>query len=211
MDGQLVHFEIPAQDGARAMEFWKSLFGWKFQAWDGPVEYHMLDGNEPGGAIYPDSDTAGSGPIVYFGTSDIDASIAKARELGGSADDKQPIPAHRLVRALRRHRGQPLLALPERRVGAGARRGLAAQQPRGVEQLQLGRGRAEDRACDELAAGEAHHVAVPGVAGRDPDVVAARGLGRRAASGPRSCRRSRPSGGRCEAPRRAGRRRTRSR
>jgi predicted enzyme related to lactoylglutathione lyase len=52
----------------------------------------MLDGNEPGGAIYPDADTAGSGPVVYFGTSDIDASIAKARELGGSADDKLPIP-----------------------------------------------------------------------------------------------------------------------
>jgi predicted enzyme related to lactoylglutathione lyase len=53
----------------------------------------MLDGSEPGGAIYPDPDTAGSGPIVYFGTSNIDASIAKARELGGSADDKQPIPS----------------------------------------------------------------------------------------------------------------------
>ena len=92
MDGQLVHFEIPAQDGERAMNFWKSLFGWKFQAWEGPVEYHMLDGNEPGGALYPDPEGAGSGPIVYFGTSDIDASIAKARELGGSAEDKQPIP-----------------------------------------------------------------------------------------------------------------------
>jgi predicted enzyme related to lactoylglutathione lyase len=74
------------------MNFWKSLFGWKFQAWEGPVEYHMLDGNEPGGAIYPDPEGAGSGPIVYFGTSDIDASIARARELGGSAEDKQPIP-----------------------------------------------------------------------------------------------------------------------
>jgi predicted enzyme related to lactoylglutathione lyase len=92
MDGQVVHFELPAQDASRAREFWKSLFGWKFQNWDGPVEYYMLDGNEPGGALYPDPDSAGSGPIVYFGTSDIDASIAKARELGGSADDKQPIP-----------------------------------------------------------------------------------------------------------------------
>ncbi len=68
MNGQLVHFELPAGDAARAREFWKSLFGWKFQDWEGPVEYYMLD------------------------TSDIDASIAKARELGGSADDKQPIP-----------------------------------------------------------------------------------------------------------------------
>jgi predicted enzyme related to lactoylglutathione lyase len=92
MEGQLVHFELPAADAGRAKEFWKSLFGWKFQAYDGPVEYHMLEGNEPGGAIYPDPDTAGSGPIVYFGTSDIDASVSKARELGGSAEDKQPIP-----------------------------------------------------------------------------------------------------------------------
>ena len=92
MEGQLVHFELPAQDAGRAKEFWKSLFGWKFREWTGPVEYHMLEGIEPGGAIYPSEDQAGTGPIVYFGTSDIDASIARARELGGSADEKQPIP-----------------------------------------------------------------------------------------------------------------------
>jgi predicted enzyme related to lactoylglutathione lyase len=92
MDGQVVHFELPAQDAGRAQEFWKSLFGWKFRDWDGPVEYHMLDGNEPGGAIYTSDEQAGTGPIVYFGTSDIDASVARARELGGSAEDKQPIP-----------------------------------------------------------------------------------------------------------------------
>jgi uncharacterized protein len=91
VDGQLVHFELPAQDTNRALGFWKSLFGWKFQEWSGPVEYHMLAGNEPGGAIYP-ADEAPPGPIVYFGTSDIDASVARARELGGSAEDKQPIP-----------------------------------------------------------------------------------------------------------------------
>ena len=91
MDGQLVHFELPAEDAGRATKFYKSLFGWKFQGWDGPVEYHMLSGNEPGGAIYP-AESGGTGPIVYFGTSDIDTSIAKARDLGGSAEDKQPIP-----------------------------------------------------------------------------------------------------------------------
>ena len=32
--------------------------------------------------------------IVYFDTEDIDASIAKVRELGGTADDKQPVPTH---------------------------------------------------------------------------------------------------------------------
>jgi predicted enzyme related to lactoylglutathione lyase len=91
MDGQLVHFEFPAEDSGRAKSFWSSLFGWKFREWSGPAEYHMLEGNEPGGAIYP-SDQPGRGPIVYFGTGDIDKSIARVRELGGSADDKQPIP-----------------------------------------------------------------------------------------------------------------------
>jgi hypothetical protein len=51
----------------------------------------MTDGLEPAGAIYP-SEKPGEGLIVYFLTSDIDASIARARELGGSAEDKQPIP-----------------------------------------------------------------------------------------------------------------------
>ncbi len=91
MDGQLVHFELPAEDTVRAKEFWKSLFGWKFHEWSGPVEYHMLEGNEPGGAIYP-SEQPGAGPIVYFGTADIDKAIVRARELGGSAEDKHPIP-----------------------------------------------------------------------------------------------------------------------
>jgi predicted enzyme related to lactoylglutathione lyase len=91
MDGQLVHFELPAQDSERARSFWSSLFGWKFQSWDGPVEYHMLEGNEPGGAIYP-SQEGQKAPVIYFGTGDIDESIKRVRELGGSADDKQPIP-----------------------------------------------------------------------------------------------------------------------
>ena len=171
MDGQLVHFEIPAQDGARAMEFWKSLFGWKFQAWEGPVEYHMLEGNEPGGAIYPDP-IPPARAIVYFGTSDIDASIAKARELGGSADDKQPIPTigwfARCVdtEGNRSRSSRPTSRCPRR---ARASRRVAAPG----RTAPLGRRCAQDRACDELAAGEAQDVAVARVAGRDPDAVAA--------------------------------------
>jgi predicted enzyme related to lactoylglutathione lyase len=33
-------------------------------------------------------------PNVYLDVADIDASIAKVRELGGHADDKQPVPGH---------------------------------------------------------------------------------------------------------------------
>src|SRR5256885_13510572 len=32
------------------------------------------------------------GPIVYYGSDDIDGDLAKVREFGGEADEKQPIP-----------------------------------------------------------------------------------------------------------------------
>jgi hypothetical protein len=41
MPGQIVHFEIPADDTAKGREFWGSLFGWQFEASPGPFEYHM--------------------------------------------------------------------------------------------------------------------------------------------------------------------------
>jgi bleomycin resistance family protein len=41
MSGQIVHMEIPADDTDKAREFWGSLFGWRFQAYPGPSEYHM--------------------------------------------------------------------------------------------------------------------------------------------------------------------------
>ncbi len=91
MAGNLVHFEFPADDANRAKEFFGSLFGWGWQTAEGPVEYHQTDGAEPGGAVYP-SQAGERGPVVYFDTDDIDASVARARELGGEAEDKQPIP-----------------------------------------------------------------------------------------------------------------------
>ena len=92
MPGRLVHFEFPADDTARAREFYGSLFGWSFGPWDGEVEYHMTEaGGEPGGAIYPRQEGE-RGPVVYFDTDDIDAHVARVRELGGSAQDKAPIP-----------------------------------------------------------------------------------------------------------------------
>jgi uncharacterized protein len=92
MAGTLVHFELPADDPERAKEFYAELFGWSFREGAGPVEYHMLEeGIEPGGAIYP-SQAGEKGAIIYFDTEDIDASVERVNELGGSAEDKQPIP-----------------------------------------------------------------------------------------------------------------------
>ena len=87
----IVHFELPSADVDRAKGFWSGVFGWNFAGMEGPFVYPMTEGEEPVGAIFQ-SDEAGSGPIVYMATDDIDATLAKVREAGGTADEKQPIP-----------------------------------------------------------------------------------------------------------------------
>ena len=50
MAGKIVHFEIPADDTAKGQAFWGSLFGWKFEAYPGPSEYHMTRISDQQGA-----------------------------------------------------------------------------------------------------------------------------------------------------------------
>ena len=90
MAGKPVHFEIPAQDTNRAVAFYKDMFGWEFQAMEGPTEYHMAQLSEDSGSgIFP-GDT---GAIrVYFDVDDISAGASRLKELGGKADDPQPVP-----------------------------------------------------------------------------------------------------------------------
>jgi len=90
MAGKPVHFEIPASDTSRAREFYGSLFGWEWQTMEGPVEYHMTRLTEDtGGAIFP-GDPGAIRP--YFDVADINAGVARVKELGGQADDPQPVP-----------------------------------------------------------------------------------------------------------------------
>ncbi|HZO97731.1 MAG TPA: VOC family protein [Gaiellaceae bacterium] len=92
MTGKMVHFELPAEDTGRARTFWSGVFGWEFGESAMPeFEYYLVrTGEDQGGAVMRSQGTPGL--IVYFDTDDIDASIAKVRELGGTAEDKQPIP-----------------------------------------------------------------------------------------------------------------------
>ena len=39
---RVVHFEIHAGDCERAAKFYKTVFGWEFQKWEGPTEYWMV-------------------------------------------------------------------------------------------------------------------------------------------------------------------------
>ena len=92
MAGQPVHFEIPAADTTRAREFWSSLFGWDWQTLEGPFEYHMTRISETSGAaVFPPQGEA-QGIRPYFDVDDVNNGVARVRELGGEADEAQPVP-----------------------------------------------------------------------------------------------------------------------
>ena len=93
MAGQIVHFEVKAEDPDRATEFYRSVFGWDFSDSGMPgIDYRMVrTGESQGGGLYQSDDRDGH-LTIYFDTDDIDATIAKIRESGGQVDEKQPIP-----------------------------------------------------------------------------------------------------------------------
>ncbi len=93
MPGQLVHFEFPVRDVEQGVRFYGGLFGWQFQDSGMPgIDYRLVrTGENQGGAVFA-GDEGARGPVIYFDTDDIDSSVAKVRELGGEAEDKQPIP-----------------------------------------------------------------------------------------------------------------------
>ena len=91
MAGNVVHYEISATDVDRAQRFWSGVFGWEFGASVMPEgEYRMARVTEQSGAAL----TAGEPghPNVYLDVDDIEASLAKVRELGGEGGEKQPVP-----------------------------------------------------------------------------------------------------------------------
>ncbi len=38
----IAHFDVPAEDPARAKTFYEKLFGWKFNQVPGPMEYYLI-------------------------------------------------------------------------------------------------------------------------------------------------------------------------
>jgi len=37
---RVVHFEIHAENPQRAIDFYRTVFSWQFQKWNGPEEYY---------------------------------------------------------------------------------------------------------------------------------------------------------------------------
>jgi uncharacterized protein len=94
-----VHFEIPAEDPERAIHFYEKVFGWKFERWNGPMEYWTIwtGESQPGinGGLMTRRDPAQ--PCVNtMDVADLDAKTTVIEAAGGlCVVPKMPIPGVR--------------------------------------------------------------------------------------------------------------------
>lgn len=87
MVGNLGYFTIPVRDLDRGKLFYGGLFGWQFEpgaTGDNDNYAHAADTTPPGG-VHVDANR--SSAQVWFRIADIQAAVAKVRELGGECDE----------------------------------------------------------------------------------------------------------------------------
>ncbi len=94
---RFVHFELATSDPEKTAAFYRDVFGWKIQRWEGPVDYWLVttgDEGVPGinGGLMVNSGEF-KGTINTIEVEDIDAAIAKVLDCGGEiALEKDVIP-----------------------------------------------------------------------------------------------------------------------
>lgn len=75
---RVVHFEIPAEDTARAKTFYETVFGWKIEKWNGPEDYWLITtGHDSelgidGAIMHREEPIADGGLTAYFCTVSVD-------------------------------------------------------------------------------------------------------------------------------------------
>lgn len=85
--GALCWNELAAADLDAAPEFYRGLFGWEVEAFEGgPMRYLTIKNEGRGNGGMRDAQP-GAPPhwLVYFAADDVEAAMSKVRELGGSA------------------------------------------------------------------------------------------------------------------------------
>ena len=85
MSGEPTFFEIGVADSERGRAFYGSLLGWTFEP--GTSEgggFAITTDGVPGGLHGGD---AGASPYLFFRVDDLDAAVARVRELGGTVED----------------------------------------------------------------------------------------------------------------------------
>jgi predicted enzyme related to lactoylglutathione lyase len=127
---RVVHFEIHADDPERAVQFYRSLFGWEFSKWGGPVDYWLIKTGPDdqrginGGLVRRRGTIDGTAVIAYVCTIDVpvlDDALAKALAIGGTlALPKMPIPGVGWLAYVKDTEGNILgMMQPDPRAGGG--------------------------------------------------------------------------------------------
>ena len=86
--GAITWFELMTRDTAAAAQFYADVLGWHaHEADEGYTMFHVSEDELAGGMMQMDESMAEVPPhwMVYFAVSDCDGTVAKAKELGGSA------------------------------------------------------------------------------------------------------------------------------
>jgi len=85
---RIVHFAIASENPDRAAEFYKSVFNWRIEKWNGPFDYWMVmtgDQGAPGidGGMFM-RDEQFSGSINTIEVDSVDDYIDKVKQAGGT-------------------------------------------------------------------------------------------------------------------------------
>jgi len=94
---KIVHFEFKADDPEKLIAFFGDTFGWKFQKWEGPDDYWLVDAGPeeaPGinGAMASRSESPG-GTVNIIDVEDIEAAMQQVTAAGGTVTTpKMPVP-----------------------------------------------------------------------------------------------------------------------
>ncbi|NOT35109.1 MAG: VOC family protein [Candidatus Eisenbacteria bacterium] len=84
---RVLHFEIPADDTARVASFYQQVFGWKFQRWEGPMEYWLVQTGSDGPGIdggMMKRAQPGQGPVNTVGVPSLDDAMKAVTANGGA-------------------------------------------------------------------------------------------------------------------------------
>lgn len=83
---RVIHFDISADEPERAIKFYRDVFGWSIQKWDGPVDYWLVEtgtgrsGIDGGIALRKEHEMT----IVTIAVSSVDDALQKIEQAGGT-------------------------------------------------------------------------------------------------------------------------------
>ena|SRR5215211_4329829 len=84
MAGEVAFFELGVEDVGRGRAFYEGLFGWRFERGPSGQGWAIETGTVPGGMHGGDK---GAAPYLFFRVDDMEAALARVRQLGGTVED----------------------------------------------------------------------------------------------------------------------------